>query len=202
MLTGNHLRTPSNMIEFDNLPDTNEGLIKAVFDNVLVESMKRVYADRSEYLGDPDFNDIKVHDLLTKQYAKERRKEIKDTATSPNEIYPGLNKFYKESNQTTHFSVIDKEGNMVSCTTTLNNIYGSFVVVDGAGFFMNDEMDDFSSKPGEPNMFGLTGSDANSIQPGKRMLSSMTPTIILKDNKPFMILGSPGGGKIISIFMI
>jgi gamma-glutamyltranspeptidase/glutathione hydrolase len=160
--------------------------------------MKRVYADRSEYLGDPDFYDMPVQDLIGKRYAKERRKQITDNAVQSKDIKPGLSEFYKESDQTTHYSVIDKDGNMVSVTTTLNNTYGSYVIVDGAGFFLNDEMDDFSSKPGEPNMFGLIGSEANSIQPNKRMLSSMTPTIILKDGSPFMILGSPGGGKIIT----
>jgi gamma-glutamyltranspeptidase/glutathione hydrolase len=187
-----------NMIEYDQVPDTAYVTEYGAYIHTLIECMKRAYADRSEYLGDPDFYDVKAQDLLSKQYAKERRKSISDTATPSGMIQPGLSTFYKESNQTTHFSVIDKDGNMVSVTTTLNNLFGSFVVVDGAGFLLNDEMDDFSSKPGEPNMFGLIGSDANSIQPNKRMLSSMTPTIILKDKKPFMILGSPGGGKIIT----
>ncbi len=191
-----------NMIEYDAVPDRLSAYygIKefSEYIHTLIECMKRVYADRSEYLGDPDYYDVPVQDLISKRYAKERRKEIKDNASSPNEIKPGLSVFYKESNQTTYYSVIDKDGNMVSVTTTLNNTYGSYVVIDGAGFFMNDEMDDFSTKPGVPNMFGLTGGDANAIQPNKRMLSSMTPTIILKNGNPFMILGSPGGGKIIT----
>lgn len=196
------LITLLNMIEHDRVPDTNNVIEKGAYFHTLVESMKRVYADRSEYLGDPDFWQVPVQELISKQYAKQRRNEITDTASSVNDIKPGLNTYYKESDQTTHYSIVDKDGNMVSVTTTLNNIYGSFVVVDGAGFLLNDEMDDFASKPGEPNMFGLVGSEANSIQPDKRMLSSMTPTIILKDKKPFMIVGSPGGGKIItSVFL-
>jgi gamma-glutamyltranspeptidase/glutathione hydrolase len=160
--------------------------------------MKMVYADRSEYLGDPDFWKVPVSELVSKNYAKYRWKQISNKSIPPEDIKPGLVEFSEESKETTHYSVIDKDGNMVSVTTTLNNTYGSGVVVDGAGFFLNDEMDDFASKPGEPNMFGLLGSDANAIEPNKRMLSSMTPAIILKDRKPFMILGSPGGGKIIT----
>ncbi len=196
------LITLLNMIEHDPVPDTNNVIEKAAYLHKLTESMKRVYADRSEYLGDPDFWQVPVQELISKNYAKHRRNEIIDSASSVKDIKPGLNTYYKESDQTTHYSIVDKDGNMVSVTTTLNNIYGSFVVVDGAGFLLNDEMDDFSSKPSEPNMFGLVGSEANSIQPDKRMLSSMTPTIILKDKKPFMIVGSPGGGKIItSVFL-
>ena len=191
-----------NMIEYDPVPERQSAYygIKEYSDylHIMIESMKRVFADRSEYLGDPDFKEVPVKDLITKDYAAKRRKEIKDAAAPVNDIKPGLSTIHKESTQTTHYSVIDKDGNMVSVTTTLNNTYGSDVVVDGAGFFLNDEMDDFASKPGEPNLYGLTGSDANSIQPGKRMLSSMTPTIVLRDKKPFMVLGSPGGGRIIT----
>lgn len=187
-----------NMIEHDPDPDTLNVTFHADYEHLLIECLKRVFADRSEYLGDPDFHEIPSQDLMNKIYAKERRKQITDTSTPASEIRPGLSTFYKEGNQTTHYSVIDRYGNMVSVTTTLNNWYGSFVVVEGAGFLLNDEMDDFSSKTGTPNMFGLTGNEMNSIQPNKRMLSSMTPTIITKEGKPFMILGSPGGGKIIS----
>jgi gamma-glutamyltranspeptidase/glutathione hydrolase len=191
-----------NMVERDPVPDTNNIESKAAYLHTVIESMKRVYADRSEYLGDPDFWQVPVQDLISKNYAKQRRKEITDSSSSGKNIKPGLSTYYKESDQTTHYSIVDKDGNMVSVTTTLNNTYGSFVVVDGAGFLLNDEMDDFASKPGEPNMFGLIGSEANSIQPNKRMLSSMTPTLILKDKKPLMIVGSPGGGKIItSVFL-
>jgi gamma-glutamyltranspeptidase/glutathione hydrolase len=192
------LITLLNMIEHDPVPDTNNTIDKTAYIHTLIESMKKVYADRSEYLGDPDFWQVPVQDLISKNFAKHRRKEITDSAAAGEDIKPGLYNYYKESDQTTHYSIVDKDGNMVSVTTTLNNTYGSFVVVGGAGFLLNDEMDDFASKPGEPNMFGLIGSEANSIQPNKRMLSSMTPTIILKDKKPFMIIGSPGGGKIIT----
>lgn len=187
-----------NMLENYKIPNFNDTLRYITYVHFMTECMKRVYADRSEYLGDPDFYDVPVQDLINKNYSSERIQSITDAATPTSEIKPGLQSYYKESDQTTHYSVIDKAGNMVSVTTTLNNTYGSFVVVDGAGFLLNDEMDDFASKPGVPNMFGLIGSEANSIQPNKRMLSSMTPTIILKDGKPFMIVGSPGGGKIIT----
>ncbi len=189
-----------NMIENETIPDRNDVYYgikdQANYYHTVIENMKRVYADRSEHLGDPDFWKVPVNELISKEYAKERRNQIGDNATPPNEIKPGV--FVKESDQTTHYSVIDKDGNMVSVTTTLNNTYGSGVVVDGAGFLLNDEMDDFASKPGEPNMFGLIGNEANAIVPGKRMLSSMTPTIILKDGNPFMVIGSPGGGRIIT----
>lgn len=189
-----------NMVENEQVPDRSSVYygIKdySNYMNVVIESMKRVYADRSEHLGDPDFWKVPVSNLISKDYASERRKEIGDNSTPSAEIKPGV--FTKESDQTTHYSIIDKAGNMVSVTTTLNNTYGSGVVVDGAGFLLNDEMDDFASKPGEPNMFGLIGNEANAIAPGKRMLSSMTPTIILKNNEPFMVVGSPGGGKIIT----
>ncbi len=189
-----------NMVENEPIPDRSS-VYYGIKDcsnylNVVIESMKRVYADRSEHLGDPDFWKVPTNELISKNYSKDRRKEIGDNSTPSNEIKPGV--FTKESDQTTHYSIIDKDGNMVSVTTTLNNTYGSGVVVDGAGFLLNDEMDDFASKPGEPNMYGLIGSEANAIEPGKRMLSSMTPTIILKDGNPFMVVGSPGGGRIIT----
>jgi len=189
-----------NMIENETLPDRNDVYYgikeQSNYYHTAIENMKRVYADRSEHLGDPDFWKVPVSELTNKDYAKTRRNEIGENSTPANEIKPGV--FVKESDQTTHYSVIDKDGNMVSVTTTLNNTYGSGVVVDGAGFLLNDEMDDFASKPGEPNMFGLIGNEANAIVPGKRMLSSMTPTIILKDGDPFLIIGSPGGGRIIT----
>jgi gamma-glutamyltranspeptidase/glutathione hydrolase len=189
-----------NLIENEPVPDRNSVYygVKDYSDylHIVFECMKRVYADRSEHLGDPDFWKVPVAKLISKDYAVERRKEIGDNSTPSAEIKPGV--ISNESPQTTHYSVIDKDGNMVSVTTTLNNTYGSGVVVNGAGFLLNDEMDDFSSKPGEPNMFGLVGNEANAIEPDKRMLSSMTPTIILKENNPFMIVGSPGGGRIIT----
>lgn len=189
-----------NMMETEPIPDRNSAYYGvsgfADYYHVMTESMKRVYADRSEYLGDPDFWKVPVNQLTDKKYSYDRRKEIGDKSTPSSEIKPGV--VVSESEQTTHYSVIDKDGNMVSVTTTLNNTYGSYVVVDGAGFLLNDEMDDFASKPGEPNMFGLVGNEANAIEPNKRMLSSMTPTIILKNGSPFMVIGSPGGGKIIT----
>jgi gamma-glutamyltranspeptidase/glutathione hydrolase len=164
----------------------------------LVEAMKRVYADRAEYLGDPDFVQIPLDKLLSKEYAKELASEI-DTfyATPSSRIIRSVSPT-SEGVHTTHYSVVDRWGNVVAVTTTINSYFGSMVVVDGAGFFLNNEMDDFSAKPGAPNQFGLLGSKANSIQPGKRMLSSMTPTIVLKNGKPFLVLGSPGGSTIIT----
>ncbi len=164
----------------------------------LVEAMRRVYADRAEYLGDPDFVQIPLEKLLSKEYAKSLADEIDTFYATPSSkiirsVSPPL-----EGSHTTHYSVVDKWGNVVSVTTTINSYFGSMVVVDGAGFFLNNEMDDFSASPGVPNQFGLLGSEANSIQPGKRMLSSMTPTIVLKDKKPFLVLGSPGGSTIIT----
>jgi gamma-glutamyltranspeptidase/glutathione hydrolase len=154
-----------------------------------------VFADRAEYLGDPDFCDVPVNALINDLYLKKRMADISLTAISTTEkIKPGL----KESEQTTHFSIVDKMGNAVANTTTINLGFGSGVVVEGAGFILNDEMDDFSAKPGVMNAFGALGGKANEIQPHKRMLSSMTPTILLKDNTVKMVTGSPGGTTIIS----
>ncbi|MDA8939137.1 gamma-glutamyltransferase [Pseudoalteromonas marina] len=163
--------------------------------HLLSEIGKRVFADRAEYLGDPDFFDVPVNALLNELYLKKRMADISLTAISTTEkIKPGL----KESEQTTHFSIVDKMGNAVANTTTINLGFGSGVVVEGAGFILNDEMDDFSAKPGVMNAFGALGGKANEIQPHKRMLSSMTPTILLKDNTVKMVTGSPGGTTIIS----
>ncbi len=167
----------------------------------LVETMKRVYADRSKHLGDPDFYNVPVNWLISKEYAKELFNQINDSATPSQNISPGTPIDIIESKETTHYSVYDSFGNAVSVTTTINSGYGSKVVVDGAGFFLNNEMDDFSAKPNTPNQFGLLGSEANSIQPGKRMLSCMTPTIILKDKKPFLIIGTPGGSTIMTVVL-
>lgn len=162
--------------------------------HLLSEIGKRVFADRAEYLGDPDFFDVPVNALLNELYLKKRMADISLTAISSFKIKPGL----KESEQTTHFSIVDKMGNAVANTTTINLGFGSGVVVEGAGFILNDEMDDFSAKPGVMNAFGALGGKANEIQPHKRMLSSMTPTILLKDNTVKMVTGSPGGTTIIS----
>lgn len=163
--------------------------------HVLAEAGKRVFADRAEYLGDPDFFEVPYADLLDQAYIQKRANEINLTSISATEkIKPGL----PESEQTTHFSIVDKFGNAVSNTTTINLGFGSGMVVEGAGFLLNDEMDDFSVKPGVPNYFGAIGGVANEIQPNKRMLSSMTPTIILDKGKIKMVTGSPGGTTILS----
>jgi len=166
--------------------------------SLMAEAMKLAYADRAEFLGDADFYRVPLRKLLSKQYADERAKLI-DTvkATPSNTISHGAIPIPEET-ETTHYSIIDKWGNAVSTTTTINSWFGSGIVVEGAGFFLNNEMDDFSGKPGTPNQFGLLGGEANSIKPGKRMLSAMTPTIVLKDKQPYLIVGSPGGSTIIT----
>ena len=165
---------------------------------LMVEVERRAYADRSHFMGDPDFMNLPVYELIDKKYIQDRMNNFSwDIATPSSEIKHG-NVIINESDETTHYSIIDKHGNAVSVTTTLNNSYGSKVYVEDGGFFLNNEMDDFSSKPGHPNFYGLIGSEANSIQPKKRMLSSMTPTIVLKDNKPSLIVGTPGGATIIT----
>ena len=167
-------------------------LNSARYIHLLAEIEKRVFADRADYLGDPDFNKVPVAMLTAPAYLDRRAAEVNPTAISPTDkVRPGL-----ETHQTTHFSVIDKDGNAVSNTYTLNFDYGSGVVVKGAGFLMNDEMDDFSSKPGVANGFGVVGSDANAIAPGKRMLSSMSPTIVTRDGKVTLVVGTPGGSRI------
>ena len=166
--------------------------------HLLTEIERRAYADRSEHLGDSDFWNVPKSMLLSKSYAKNRIKTIDiEKATRSNKIKHG-SELIKESEETTHYSIVDKDGNAVSVTTTINSGYGSGVTIGGAGFLMNNEMDDFSSKPGVPNLFGLVGNEANAIEPKKRPLSSMTPTIVLKNNKPYLILGTPGGATIIT----
>jgi len=166
--------------------------------HLMTETMKRAYADRSRYLGDPDFVDVPVEGLMSKAYASTLREQIDPSKVTPSQdIAPGTPPGY-ESPETTHFSIVDKDGNVVSNTYTINFSYGSGIVVQGAGFLLNNEMDDFSAKPGVPNDDGLIGADANAIVPNKRMLSSMTPTIVLKDGKPFLVTGSPGGSRIIT----
>jgi gamma-glutamyltranspeptidase/glutathione hydrolase len=167
----------------------------------IIESMKYTFADRTKYLGDEDFVKVPGKWLTSKKYALDISLKIKDVAIPSSEIQPGDYKSFHESDQTTHYSVCDKYGNAVSSTTTLNSSFGNRIVVDGAGFLLNNEMDDFSGKPGTPNQFGLLGGEANSIQPGKRMLSSMTPVIVLKDHKPWIIAGSPGGSTIITVVL-
>jgi gamma-glutamyltranspeptidase / glutathione hydrolase len=163
---------------------------------LMTEAERRAYADRAEFMGDADFYTIPVNQLTSDQYLKDRMKDYDPArAGTSSAIKPGNPALY-ESDETTHFSVIDKEGNAVAVTTTLNNNYGSRTVIGGAGFILNDEMDDFSIKPGVPNMYGAVGGEANAIAPGKRMLSSMTPTIVLKDNRPFLVAGTKGGTTI------
>ncbi|KQO26138.1 gamma-glutamyltranspeptidase [Flavobacterium sp. Leaf82] len=165
---------------------------------VIVEAERRAYADRSQFLGDPDFVKIPINALLSDSYLKNRMSSFDvNKASLSSEIKEGKVNF-NESTETTHYSIVDAQGNAVAATTTLNDGYGSKYYCDELGFFMNNEMDDFSAKPGSPNMFGLVGNEANSIAPQKRMLSSMTPTIVEKNGKLFMVVGSPGGSTIIT----
>lgn len=174
-------------------------LNSARYIHLLAEIEKRVFADRAVYLGDPAFTDAPVAQLVAHGYLAKRAAEVNPQAISPTaEIRPGL-----EPHQTTHFSIVDADGNAVSNTLTLNWDYGSGVVVEGAGFLLNDEMDDFSARPGTSNAFGVVGGDANAIAPGKRMLSSMTPTIVTRDGRVTLVLGSPGGSRIFTaIFQV
>jgi gamma-glutamyltranspeptidase/glutathione hydrolase len=177
------------------------GYESAATTHYVVETMRRYYADRSEYLGDPDFTKVPVRALLHPDYVKKLRASIDPTKATPSRVVrPGQLTQY-ESSETTHFSVVDKAGNAVSLTYTLNGGYGSGVTAPGLGFLLNNEMDDFSAKPGSPNMFGLVQGEANAIQPGKRPLSSMTPTILTRDGKLSMVVGGPGGGRIITSVM-
>lgn len=165
---------------------------------ILTEAERRAYADRNHFLGDPDFVEIPYQGLTDSDYLKNRMASFSfDAATKSSDVAHGTIEVV-ESNETTHYSIVDQFGNAVAATITLNGGYGSKLFSDELGFFFNNEMDDFSAKPGVPNMFGLTGSEANSIEPGKRMLSSMTPTIALKDDELFMVLGAPGGSTIIT----
>ncbi len=165
---------------------------------LVAEAERRAYADRSFYLGDPDFVNIPVDSLLSNTYLTQRMGSFSfDAATPSSDVKPGVIAGY-ESPQTTHYSIIDSFGNAVSVTTTVNSEYGSKLYVNDLGFFLNNEMDDFSAKPGEPNVYGLVGGQANAIAPQKRMLSSMTPTIVEKDGKLSMVVGTPGGSTIIT----
>jgi gamma-glutamyltranspeptidase / glutathione hydrolase len=185
-----------NILEAYPLADYGHNSSRAM--HLMIEAERRVYADRSEWLGDPAFVRVPVDGLIAKPYADHLRAGIDETRATPSTaVRPGRPQDY-ESFQTTHYSVVDAEGNAVSTTTTLNGGYGSGQVVAGAGFLLNNEMDDFSAKPGTANMFGLLGGDANAIAPGKRMLSSMTPTIVVRDGRTWLVVGSPGGGRIIT----
>lgn len=163
---------------------------------LMTEVERRVFADRAEYMGDPDFIEDQSEMLLSEKYLKDRMANYDpDKATPSNEVGE-VEQLGKESMETTHISVLDKDGNAVSTTTTINGSFGSKVVVSGAGFFLNNEMDDFSAKPGVPNMFGALGGKANAIEPHKRMLSAMSPTVVLKDSKVKIVVGTPGGTTI------
>lgn len=188
-----------NILENYDLSKENFGSSQYI--HHIIEAMKYAYADRTYHLGDADFYPVPKDQLLSKEYAKSifnRIDSASNTAVPSSEIKSFEAEQTYESKETTHYSVYDSFGNAVSVTTTINSAFGSGIVVEGAGFLLNNEMDDFSGKPGVMNQFGLMGTDANSIQPGKRMLSSMTPTIILKDGEPYIIIGSPGGSQIIT----
>jgi gamma-glutamyltranspeptidase / glutathione hydrolase len=193
---GVHLVQILNMLEGFDLKAAGQNSASAI--HLFAEASKLAYADRSEYLGDPAFVQVPVRGLTSKRYAEQLRAQIDPAKAKPGrDIKPGKPQPF-ESDQTTHFSVMDREGNAVSCTYTLNFSYGMGMVADGTGILMNNELDDFAAKPGVPNAYGLIGGDANAPGPGKRPLSSMTPTIVLKDGKPLLVTGSPGGSRIIT----
>ena len=202
---GIHLIQMLNILE--NFDLENMGHNSAAYMHHLIEAMRSAYADRSLYLGDPDFTPVPVKQLIDKAYAKSLSQQINpNKARRSKDVYPGLDKWIasqaNESEETTHFSVWDNQGNIVSNTYTLNFAYGSGIAVAGAGFLLNNEMDDFSAKPGTANGYGLIGGTANAIQPKKRPLSSMTPTIVFDANgKPSLATGSPGGSTIITIVL-
>ncbi len=196
---GVHVIQMLNMLEGYDLAKLGHNTADSI--HRLVEAMRRAYADRAKYLGDPDFVKVPLAGLVSKEYAAQLRAGIDlNHATKSEDISAGRPPG-AEGEQTTHFSVIDKSGNAVSNTYTLNLAFGSGYSVDGAGFLLNNEMDDFSAKPGTPNAFGLVGGDANAIAPGKRPLSSMAPTIVLKDGAPYLVTGSPGGSTIITVVL-
>ncbi|MCB9080749.1 MAG: gamma-glutamyltransferase [Lewinellaceae bacterium] len=183
----------------ESYPLASMGFQTAASTHLMTEAERRVYADRAEHLGDMDFFPVPVDSLLKKQYLNSRMADFNPEAATPSaKILAGAIANTPEHFETTHTSVVDAQGNAVSVTTTLNGNFGSKVLVHGAGFFLNNEMDDFSAKPGVPNQFGLVGAEANAIAPGKRMLSSMTPTIVEKDGRLFLVLGAPGGSTIIT----
>jgi len=185
-----------NILEQFPLSSLGHNTAKTI--HIFAEVMKYAYADRSKYLGDPDFSPVPVTWLTSKKYAQSIKEQINmEKSTPSHEISPG-NPNLQEGNNTTHFSVMDRYGNAVSNTYTLNFSYGSKITVPGTGILLNNEMDDFSAKPGTPNAYGLVGGRLNAIAPEKRMLSSMSPTIVMKDGKPFLITGSPGGSRIIT----
>ena len=185
---------PQMMKMIEDKPIKSYGFQSVQSVQLMTEVERRSYADRAKYLGDVDFYKVPVKKLISDEYIKGRMSDYDpNKAGNSTLVNAGI---IAESEETTHLSVYDKEGNAVAVTTTLNGGYGSRTVVGGAGFLLNNEMDDFSVKPGVPNMYGAVGADANAVAPGKRMLSSMTPTIVLKDNKPYLVVGTPGGTTI------
>lgn len=185
-----------NMLEGYDLKSMGWGSVEET--HTLLEVMRRAFADRSKFLGDTDFVHVPVAGLVSRAYAAERRKDIDPARASDSKSVGAGNPEAYESQQTTHFIVVDPDGNIVTNTYTLNDSYGSAVTIDGAGFLMNDQMDDFTTRPGEPNLYGLVQGEGNAIAPKKRPLSSMVPTIVLKDGKPFLVTGAAGGSTIIS----
>lgn len=193
---GIHLIQILNMLEHFDISNIGHNNSRSV--HIIAEAMKLAYADRSKYLGDSDFVQVPISELTSKKYAKYLSKKINLNKSTPSKnIGPG-NPYIAGGNDTTHFTVIDKSGNVVSNTYTINFSYGSKIMAKGTGILLNNEMDDFSAKPGVPNAYGLVGGEFNAIEPEKRMLSSMSPTIVLKDKKPFLATGSPGGSRIIT----
>lgn len=188
-----------NLLEPYDIAEGGFGSSKTV--GLMAEAMKVAYADRAEFMGDADFYPVPTAQLISKEYAAERRVFLQTTRATPSSKISHGRINVKEGTNTTHYSIVDQWGNAVAVTTTLNGWYGNKVVVGGAGFFLNNEMDDFSAKPGVPNMYGVSGGEANSVQPSKRMLSTMTPTIVLKDSQPYLVLGSPGGSTIATIVL-
>ncbi|HEX6142238.1 MAG TPA: gamma-glutamyltransferase [Geminicoccaceae bacterium] len=194
---GTHIIQILNTVEGDPVKEMGQNSAATI--HLMAEAMKHAYADRSEYLGDPDFVDVPVDALTSKDYAKELRGKIDMARAAPAaEIKPAEDLAAYESTETTHFSVVDKDGNAVSNTYTINFSYGTGLVAEGTGILLNNELDDFSAKPGVPNAYGLIGGDANAVEPNKRPLSSMSPTIVLQDGRPFLVTGSPGGSRIIT----
>jgi gamma-glutamyltranspeptidase/glutathione hydrolase len=193
---GTHIIQILNVLEGYDLKAMGFGSSQAV--HVMAEAMRYAYADRSEFMGDPDFVSVPVKGLTSKEYAAGIRGKIDPARATPSsEVRPGAPTLHEGTN-TTHYSIVDRWGNAVAITYTINDYYGCGATVNGAGFLLNNEMDDFSVKPGVPNIYGLVGGDANAVQPYKRPLSSMSPTIVLKDGKLFMVVGSPGGARIIT----
>lgn len=184
-----------NMLETRDLAASGRGSAQTV--HWMVEAQRRAYADRAQYLGDPDFYPVPLDRLISEEYAQQRFADVEPRQASDSDNI-GAGDWPAESMETTHYSVMDDEGMAVSLTTTLNFGYGNRIVVPGAGFLLNNEMDDFSAKPGAPNAYGLIGGEANRIEPGKRMLSSMSPTIVTRDDQPILVTGSPGGSTIIN----